>query len=83
MKPSEWELYCSPIKPQNTVKSLTVVSYWREKMLVEKASVCTLDCPDTCSLTVTVDEASQRIVKIRGSHANPLTHGTICTKVTF
>lgn len=50
-------------------------------MPLEKASVCTLDCPDTCSLTVTVE--NDRVVKIRGSHANPLTQGTICKKVTF
>ncbi|MBI3325348.1 MAG: molybdopterin-dependent oxidoreductase [Nitrospinae bacterium] len=43
-------------------------------------SVCPLDCPDTCSLSVTVE--AQRIVKVRGSYVNPLTHGTICGKVT-
>jgi anaerobic selenocysteine-containing dehydrogenase len=47
--------------------------------LLERASVCTLDCPDTCSLTVTVDDG--RIVKVRGSHALPYTEGVICTKV--
>ncbi len=45
----------------------------------EHASVCPLDCPDTCSLTVTVEHA--KIVKIRGSRANPYTAGVICTKV--
>ena len=48
-------------------------------MATKHASVCTLDCPDTCSLTVTVEAA--RIVKIRGSRANPYTAGVICTKV--
>jgi anaerobic selenocysteine-containing dehydrogenase len=47
--------------------------------LLERAGVCTLDCPDTCSLTVTVDEG--RIVKVRGSHALPYTEGVICNKV--
>jgi anaerobic selenocysteine-containing dehydrogenase len=46
---------------------------------VEHASVCPLDCPDTCSLTVTVDDS--RIVGIRGSRANPYTDGVICAKV--
>jgi anaerobic selenocysteine-containing dehydrogenase len=45
----------------------------------ELASVCTLDCPDTCSLTVTVDEG--RIVKVRGSDALPYTESVICNKV--
>src|SRR5947209_7284341 len=48
-------------------------------MLTERPSVCTFDCPDTCSLTVTVDEG--RIVKVRGSDALPLTDGVICNKV--
>jgi anaerobic selenocysteine-containing dehydrogenase len=46
---------------------------------VEHASVCTLDCPDTCSLTVTVEAG--RITKVRGSHALPYTDGVICNKV--
>ncbi len=46
---------------------------------LERAAVCTLDCPDTCSLTVTVDDG--RIVKVRGSDALPYTEGIICNKV--
>jgi anaerobic selenocysteine-containing dehydrogenase len=45
----------------------------------EHASVCTLDCPDTCSLTVTVED--QRITKVRGSAALSYTAGVICNKV--
>src|SRR6516225_7532050 len=45
----------------------------------ERASVCTFDCPDTCSLTVTVED--NRIVKVRGSDALPYTDGVICNKV--
>ena len=48
-------------------------------MKTEHASVCPLDCPDTCSLTVTVEDA--RIVNIRGSRANPYTDGVLCAKV--
>ena len=47
--------------------------------LEEHASVCTFDCPDTCSLTVTVDAG--RITKVRGSDAMPFTDGVICSKV--
>jgi anaerobic selenocysteine-containing dehydrogenase len=47
--------------------------------LEERASVCTFDCPDTCSLTATVDQ--ERIVKVKGSTAAPYTAGVICTKV--
>jgi anaerobic selenocysteine-containing dehydrogenase len=44
-----------------------------------KPSVCPLDCPDTCSLSVEV--RGQEIVKVRGSDANPYTSGVICNKV--
>jgi anaerobic selenocysteine-containing dehydrogenase len=50
-----------------------------EPMTTELASVCTLDCPDTCSLTVTVDDG--RITKVRGSDALPYTESVICNKV--
>jgi anaerobic selenocysteine-containing dehydrogenase len=47
--------------------------------LEEHASVCTYDCPDTCSLTVGVDDG--HIVRVRGSNAVPYTAGVICNKV--
>jgi anaerobic selenocysteine-containing dehydrogenase len=47
--------------------------------IVERRSVCPLDCPDTCSLTVSVQD--EKIVAIRGSHANPYTDGVLCAKV--
>ena len=48
-------------------------------MSVEKPSVCPLDCPDTCSLSVTV--ADEQVIAVKGSKANPITHGAICAKV--
>jgi anaerobic selenocysteine-containing dehydrogenase len=48
-------------------------------MKTEHPSVCPLDCPDTCSLTVTVE--NERIVSIKGSRANPYTAGVLCAKV--
>lgn len=42
-------------------------------------SACTMDCPDTCSLEVEVVDG--RIASIRGTHANPVTGGFICSKV--
>ena len=42
-------------------------------------SVCPLDCPDTCSLSVATD--GTRILDVRGSNANPYTAGVICNKV--
>ena len=47
--------------------------------VIERASVCTFDCPDTCSLSVTVEDG--RITKVRGSEAAPFTAGVICNKV--
>lgn len=43
-------------------------------------SVCPLDCPDTCSLNVTVEGG--QITQVKGSDANPYTAGVICNKVT-
>jgi anaerobic selenocysteine-containing dehydrogenase len=45
--------------------------------LVETA--CPLDCPDSCSLSITVHNG--RIDTIDGSHAGPVTGGFICAKV--
>ena len=47
--------------------------------VVTHPSVCPLDCPDTCSLSVSVE--NEVIVGIRGSHANPYTGGVLCAKV--
>lgn len=43
------------------------------------ATACPLDCPDACSLAVTVQHG--KILKIDGGHTNPVTEGYICAKV--
>ncbi|HEY7577159.1 MAG TPA: molybdopterin-dependent oxidoreductase [Acetobacteraceae bacterium] len=47
--------------------------------VIQRQSVCTYDCPDTCSLSVTVEDG--RIAKVRGSEGVPFTAGVICNKV--
>src|SRR5580765_3357131 len=42
-------------------------------------TACPLDCPDTCSLDVTVTDG--RIVTIAAAPGNPLTQDFICQKV--
>jgi anaerobic selenocysteine-containing dehydrogenase len=42
-------------------------------------AACPLDCPDACSLSVTVRDG--RIVEIDGGESNPVTRGYICAKV--
>ena len=42
-------------------------------------TVCPLDCPDSCSLDVTVQDG--RVTTIDGSTRNPVTGGFICAKV--
>src|SRR5574341_2124128 len=42
-------------------------------------SVCPMDCPDTCSLEVDVEDG--RVKRLRGSPVNPVTNGFICSKV--
>src|ERR1700756_3276653 len=42
-------------------------------------TACPLDCPDACSLAVTVQRG--KLVQIDGSRKNPVTDGYICAKV--
>ncbi len=46
---------------------------------MKAATVCPLDCPDACTLEVTVEDG--RIASIDGTHVNPVTEGYICAKV--
>ena len=42
-------------------------------------SVCPLDCPDTCSMSVVVDGG--RAVELRGDRDHPFTRGALCSKM--
>ena len=42
-------------------------------------SACPLDCPDSCSLDVTIRDG--RVEAVDGNHLNPITAGFICGKV--
>ena len=42
-------------------------------------TACPLDCPDACSLAVTVQRG--KVITIDGSEKNPVTEGYICAKV--
>lgn len=44
-------------------------------------ATCPHDCPDACSMLVTVDVKSGRAVKIEGDPAHPVTRGYLCNKV--
>ena len=44
-----------------------------------KPSVCPLDCPDTCSLSVKTDGTC--VLEVCGAKVNPYTAGVICNKV--
>ncbi len=48
-------------------------------------AVCSLDCPDSCGVLVTVETAAngvERAVKLQGDPAHPVTRGFLCGKVT-
>jgi anaerobic selenocysteine-containing dehydrogenase len=49
----------------------------KERMVVRAA--CPHDCPDTCALSVTVEDGVA--VKVEGAEDHPFTAGTLCTKV--
>ena len=44
-----------------------------------RQTVCPLDCADTCSLEVSIE--NQRLEKVRGGAGNPFTRGKLCAKV--
>src|SRR6185436_1079878 len=45
-----------------------------------RRSVCALDCPDACSMLVTVED--NRATQLRGNPAHPVTSGFLCGKVS-
>lgn len=47
--------------------------------MTKTAQLCPLDCPDACSLAVTVVDG--RLTEVDGDHRNPVTAGFICGKV--
>src|SRR3989442_15845479 len=47
--------------------------------VTQHASFCPLDCPDRCSLSVTVEDG--RVVALDGSRTTPPPAGFICSKV--
>ncbi|SEB85582.1 Anaerobic selenocysteine-containing dehydrogenase [Terriglobus roseus] len=44
-------------------------------------TTCSLDCPDSCGVLATVDTATNRVVRIAGDPAHPVTRGFLCGKV--
>jgi len=49
-------------------------------MHIQRA-VCSLDCPDSCGVLVTVDTQSGRATELAGDPAHPVTRGFLCGKV--
>ncbi|MBI2178456.1 MAG: molybdopterin oxidoreductase family protein, partial [Candidatus Tectomicrobia bacterium] len=48
-------------------------------MKQEFQTICPLDCPDACSLLLTVEKG--RVTALRGDPGHPFTQGLICTKM--
>src|SRR4029078_12251472 len=59
-----------------TLRMAPIVAHESESTV---QTACPLDCPDGCSLSVTVRDG--RVVAIEGSDANPVTDGYSCAKV--
>ena len=43
-------------------------------------SVCAIDCPDACSLHITVEDG--RVTKLSGNPDHPITKGFACVKMS-
>ncbi len=50
-----------------------------KKKVIYKKSVCPLDCPDSCGLTVTIEDG--KITALAGDRDHPYTRGVICRKM--
>src|SRR5690348_152069 len=71
-------LHCPMASPSNpTLKPDNDSEIAGPTAVVETA--CPLDCPDCCSLAVTVTRG--KVVNIDGSQKNPVAGGYICAKV--
>ncbi len=44
-------------------------------------AVCSLDCPDSCGVLVTIDSLTGRATRLAGDPAHPVTQGFLCGKV--
>ena len=71
----------APYKPKRPVKRGLIFMKPSDAFAPEHvvSTVCPLDCPDSCSLDVTVRNG--RVTVIDGSTLNPVTDGYICAKV--
>lgn len=49
--------------------------------MVVKHSVCALDCPDTCGLTLQIEPESGKALRLKGREDHPITQGFLCAKV--
>src|SRR3954453_20036772 len=52
---------------------------WYPSPMETRHSVCSLDCPDTCSLLINVENGVGS--KLRGDPSHPVTRGFLCGKV--
>src|SRR3954466_10676889 len=66
-----------PSKSSHESESESADGFSGSTVVVDTA--CPLDCPDACSLAVTVKKG--KIINIDGSRRNPVTDGFICAKV--
>jgi anaerobic selenocysteine-containing dehydrogenase len=44
-------------------------------------ATCPHDCPDACSMRVTVDVRTERAIRVEGDPTHPITRGYLCNKV--
>ena len=68
-----------PLSEANPNPSCTETIMTQHSMPQTLPSVCPLDCPDTCSLSVRVQDGE--LIEVKGSKANPYTRGKVCSKV--
>ncbi len=60
---------------------LSATAFEAEHKLRVVHVTCPHDCPDACSMRVTVEESTGRAIKVEGDPTHPITKGYLCNKV--
>src|SRR5687768_2708133 len=66
--------------PTNILHPKSRIHCYNSNMREVRRTVCALDCPDACSMLVTVEDG--RGTQLRGDPDHPITRGFLCAKVS-
>ena len=80
MSPSGTKYFTANLLTSEPLSSASRGTYNRGMTTRTVHTVCSHDCPDSCGVLVTIDEAG-RATRIQGDPNHPVTRGFLCGKV--